>query len=256
MTTPNVPIVNAGMLYLNGMNISNDSVAPNFIVNISAGQARNVSSAAASSNLNDIISSASVAVDIRLSGAGGLDQGSVAAATKYAVFIVGDSTKYNNAAGMFSLSATDPVMPDGYDMLRRIGYVYTDGSSHILLFQQVGSGVDRWMYYDVPFQELTAGTQTAYTAINLASSVPAQATMVRCKLDFTPTNAGDQIDLQPTGATGAPGWAVLSGDVAGVNVLGMLDVPCNATPSIDYKITVAGSADLYVCAYLDQMGYV
>jgi hypothetical protein len=154
---------------------------------------------------------------------------------------------------MLSLSASDPLLPAGYDMFRRIGYVLTSGAAAILEFRQVGSSADRWMWYDVPLVELSAGNQTAYTAINLASSVPAQATMVNCKVLLTPTGADDDIQLQPTGATGAAGYAQMSGDAAGVISAGMLMVPCNATPSIDYKITAAGAADLYVSAYLDQL---
>ena len=92
MADPNLPAVNAGELYINGMAVSNDSTTPDEIINIAAGSCRD------STNVNDIVLSAAVDVSNVLSGAGGLDTGSVAVSSWYAVYILADSTKYNDPA--------------------------------------------------------------------------------------------------------------------------------------------------------------
>jgi hypothetical protein len=68
---------------------------------------------------------------------------------------------------------------------------------------------------------------------------------------LTPTGAADLAHLQPTGATGADGYAILSGPVAGVVMRAPLLVPCNGTPSVNYKVT--GTLTLNTKAYLDQL---
>ena len=146
---------------------------------------------------------------------------------------------------------TGPLLPLVASMSRRIGYVLTSGAAAILEFRQVGEGVNRWMWYDVGIQELNAGASAAYAAVDIASSVPATAAMVTFDAILTPTGAADLAHLQPTGATGATGYAVLSGPVAGAVMRAPLTVPCDATPSIDYKVT--GTLTLNTQAYLDQL---
>ena len=63
------------------------------------------------------------------------------------------------------------------------------------------------MWYDVGIQELNAGASAAYAAVDIASSVPATASMVTFDAILTPTGAADLAHLQPTGATGATGYA-------------------------------------------------
>ena len=200
------------------------------VITATAGRARN------STNENDIIASTALTVNAATIGAGGLDQGALANNTFYAVYLIGDSTFNNSTSMVISANVTTgPLLPFGYDMSRRIGYVLTSGAAAILEFRQVGEGVNRWMWYDVGIQELNAGASAAYAAVDIASSVPATATMVTFDAILTPTGAADLAHLQPTGATGATGYAVLSGPVAGAVMRAPLTVPCDATPGIDYK---------------------
>ena len=121
---PNTPIVNAGLKYANGLQLA---WASDETITIAAGAARD------SSNTNDIVLDASVTVSNIVSGANGLDTGSVAANTMYAVYLIGDSTGYESTAGLLSTDASSPNLPGGYDMYRRIGWVLTDATSDNLL---------------------------------------------------------------------------------------------------------------------------
>lgn len=235
-------MVNAPFLDIQGLRLAWTSAT---VITVGAGRARN------SSNLNDIISTATVTINAATQGAGGIDIGALANSTFYAVYAIGSSYSTATPSALISANLTQPLLPGDYDMYRRIGYVLTSGAAAILEFRQDGSGVDRWMWYDVGIAELTAGAQAAYTAVNIATSVPATATQVRFDVVLTPTGAADAVHLQPTGATGADGYAILTGAVAGVVQRAPLVVPCNATPSIDYKVT--GTVTLNTQAYLDQL---
>lgn len=264
MATPAVPVVNLGEKYINGFNLSWLTATT---LSITAGQARD------STNTCDILYKgqyqllnqdgmglnpdvtalpATMTINAAANGLNGLDTGALANNTMYAVYVVSDSYSNNPTGALLSASLTVPAaMPNGYDIYRRIGYVLTSGAAAILEFRQVGSSVDRWMWYDVGIQELAAGASAAYAAVNIATSVPATATAVLFDVLLTPTAAADAVHLQPTGATGANGYAILSGAVAGVVQRAPLVVPCNSTPSIDYKVT--GTVTLNTQAYLDQL---
>lgn len=236
------PMVNAPFLSIQGLRVAWTSGT---VITVAAGRARD------SSNLNDIILSSAVTINAATQGAGGLDIGALANSTFYAVYAIASSYSAASASALISADLDTPLLPANYDMYRRIGYVLTSGAAAILEFRQTGSSTDRWMYYDVGIQELNAGAQAAYTAVNLATSVPATATQVLFDVVLTPTGAADAVHLQPTGATGADGYAILTGAVAGVVQRAPLIVPCNATPSIDYKVT--GTVTLNTQGYLDQL---
>lgn len=246
-----IPLENAGTKYINGLRLTNDGTTPDEIVNIASGAARS------SSNNNDIELDAAVDVNNTLSGAGGLDDGSVAADTLYAVYLIGDSSKYNATAGLLSLASNaTPSLPFGYDMYRRVGYVLTDATSDFLLFDQRGNSADRTMWYrQAVATDITAGASAAYAAVDSSGSTPSQATQVLYRCTFTPTGANDELHLRSgDSAVAGDSQAVASGSAAGVVKLDMLWCPCGATAStsVDYKVTGSATA-LNVQAYVDQL---
>ena len=176
----NLPIVNSSQLYAVGYELTWASATT---LSLSAGRARN------STDENDIILSESVTINGAATGANGLDSGSLANATFYAVYAIDDSTGFNSVAGMISINTTSPLMPAGYDMWRRVGWVLTDGSAEFLLFWQYGNNKERMYYYDVGIAELTNGTSTSYAEIDLATSVPPIATEVLFDIAYTPARS-------------------------------------------------------------------
>src|SRR5258708_33714271 len=73
-------------------------------------------------------------INSAVNGVNGLDTGTIAASTQYAVYLIGDSRNYNNAAAVISLTSNypDPLMPSGYDSYRLIGFMATDGPTHFV----------------------------------------------------------------------------------------------------------------------------
>lgn len=87
MPIPNNPIVNSGLFYVNGLQISNVSVdVPSKQLNLTQGLARN------STNIADIVLSSNVLIDGTQNGRNGVDIGPLLPSRFYAVYVIGDST--------------------------------------------------------------------------------------------------------------------------------------------------------------------
>lgn len=251
---PQIPVVNAGMLYINGMNISNNATTPNTLLDVAAGSCRN------STNVNDIVISSTVTINTAAVGVNGLDTGTLAASTLYAVYAIGSSANQIGSgqpysafpgAAILSASFTAPVLPQGYDMYRRIGAIRINGSSNIVKFYQSGAGSARHMYYDVALATaITAGASATYVNVDLTGLMPNIATDANFLTVFTPTAGGNTVNLSVSGV-GAVGQAVMSGSVAAVAKTGVLSCPVLAT-GVYYKVTGSATA-ISVAGYVDQL---
>jgi hypothetical protein len=242
--TVNIPIVNAGLLYVNGLQLAR---ASNTTLTVQAGQARD------SSNVNDIIIDSAVTINGAANGFNRLDTGSLANNTWYAVYAIGDSTQNNPAGCQISANTSQPLLPDGYDMYRRIGWTLTDGSAHFLQFYQYGSDEKRNYWWDVGISELSGGAATTFTAINLLSSVPPIATNVRFDITFTPDGATELAEFRPTGSTATNGVVRFGCGVAAAQV-GSIVVPCQlvtGAPSVDYKVASGDTLTLLTTGFDD-----
>jgi hypothetical protein len=232
----NLPVVNAPYLGVDGLQIA---IVDDETATIQAGRARN------SSNENDIILTAAVTVSNLVNGINGLDTGTVAASTLYSLYLVGDSSLNNDPGVVLSLSASQPLLPVGYDMYRKIGYLRTDGTSDFLLGYWSGSSNERIFMYDAPIATaVTAGASTTDAAVSLATFVPAVAGLpVYIFFDLTPAAASRILTLKPYGAVGAP-WTVTS-QVTAVHMTGVALVQAQllvGVPNIEY-IWSAGGGD-------------
>ena len=123
-----------------------------------------------------LASSVSLTVDTSTVGANGLDTGTLAASTWYAVWVIWNGT---TTAGLISLSATSPTMPSGYTHKARVGWIRTDGTAnkYPLAFNQKGNRA----------QYVIAGALTAYPQMFYGTTSGAQAVAVG---SFCPTTAG------------------------------------------------------------------
>jgi len=242
-----IPVVNASNLYVDNLELSWTS---DEVIAIAAGRARN------STDENDIIVESALAVSNIVSGANGLDSGSVAASTMYAVYVIGSSYDVVPAAGLLSLASNSaPTLPEDYDMYRRIGWVLTDGTSDNLLFYQYGSDKTRQYYYDVGISELSAGSSATYAAIDLATSVPPIATNVIMDVAYTPNGATDVAEFLPFGSSATNGIVRFGYGVAGAQV-GQAVIPCeldSSVPKIQYKVTAGDALTLLTSGYYDYL---
>ena len=152
--------------YLYGFEISNGT-DPDSEINIEPGVCKDLT------NTRPIILSAGTTIDITLSGAGGLDTGTVANDTWYYIWAI-YSTSTGMADAMFSASATSPTMPSGYDYKRRVrGAVLTDGTADIITFDQI----DNYFIFTSKIVELDTLTP-ATSKTNLTVSIPDSLTVM------------------------------------------------------------------------------
>lgn len=264
--TPEIPMVNAGVLYINGLQLSNNATTPLTLLNVAAGACRD------STNTNDIVISSNLVLNLAASGVLGLDTGAVAANTMYAVYAIGSSTNQIGNGQPFSAfpgsvvlstSFVRPYLPAGYDMFRRIGAVVTSGASQFVVFAQTGTSNSRKMIYGIPrATSITAGNAVVYTAIGLnavAPTVPAVAGVTAFfRAALTPTAAGNQVFLYSVaGASTTLSLDAVSGDVAAVAHTATISCPIAVTAGVAnaaYRVSAGGDAvALPVSGYEDVL---
>lgn len=242
----NIPVVNAGEKYIYGLGLSNDGTTPDEIVVIATGAARN------STNVNDIVVSSALSVSNIVSGANGLDTGSVAASTWYAVHVIGDSTSYESVAGLLSTSSTAPVLPAGYDMFRHIGWICTDATSDFLLFKQYGEGKDRWHYPDATIQVLNAGSSATFADVDCNATTPPAmpnlANQILLDALYTPNGATDVADFRVNGGAAAAGSISIGCGVAGAQRIS-LPMQTDANATFEYKVTAGDTLSLNLVGF-------
>lgn len=234
-------------LYINNMVIS---VASNTTLTVTAGQVRD------QENKWDIQTLSTITIDAATNGVNGLDTGELVLSTWYYVYAIGDSQGFNDSGFILSTDDSTPLMPPGYDVLRKLGYALTDASVHFLPATVLGNGTHRRHVWTTDIAVLSAGTATVttFTAIDCSGAVPPDADYTFCTLDvsFTPATAGDTASFRPTGsaATVVP---VVSGVVAAQPQklqLGVMAGLASGDMKIDYKNSAAsGSTTVYVNSF-------
>lgn len=150
--------------YLYGLGTSNNTLDTANDIDIAAGRCRD------DTNTQDIVLASTLVKRLDAAWAagtnqGGLDAGSKASGTWYAVYVIKNVTG-GAVDVLFSLSATSPVLPSGYTVKRRIGWIRTDGSSNIEQYTQ-RSDVFLWNTSAI---DVSGGVTT--TAALYALSVP------------------------------------------------------------------------------------
>ncbi len=240
-------IINAGEKYVNGLGITR---ASDSALIMAAGQARN------SSNVNDIVLAAAVTNNGGSTGANGVDVAALANSSLYAVYVIGDSTKFKATASLLSLDVLQPALPGGYDMFRRVGWVRTDGTADLLEFHQYGEGVERTYYYDVGILELNAGASATYAQVDLSLAVPPIVTEVLFDTLYTPNGATDVAEFIPFGSVATNGVVRIGSGVAGAQVDSVW-IPSAldgaGVASIEYKVTSGDTLTMLVTGFRDQL---
>lgn len=150
--------------YISGCSLSNDSGTPNTIIDISAG-------VVCSDDQSTLMKTAAITKTTGSwtvgTGNGGLDTGSVAASTWYHIYII-ERLDTSVVDALISTSATSPTLPTNYTVKRRIGSIKTDGSSHLLAFNQNG---DEFLWAAV-VQDISISTLSTSGTLQALASVP------------------------------------------------------------------------------------
>lgn len=135
------------------------------------------------------VSTVSVSISTAVNGANGLDAGSIAAATFYAIYII-----YNGSttAGLLSLSGTSPTLPSGYTFFARFGWITTGAAStNLTRILQYGRDVQ---YVVTPATQtaasplITGTVANTLTAYSVASVVPTTASKIRILTQMASSN--------------------------------------------------------------------
>ncbi len=179
--------------------ISNNSADAHHDIDISAGDALDV----AGSQVIALTSSLTKRIDAAWSvgsNAGGLDTGSVAANTAYAVWLIRRSdTGGVDALFSTSFSSGSVTLPTHYDALQLIGWVATDGSSNIYTFEQSG---DHFELYRHPLVLTDSSITDATWETATLSELPP-----RCVANLTACHYSNATSGSPT----AYFWARMKG---------------------------------------------
>jgi hypothetical protein len=192
-------------------------------------------------------------INSAVNGVNGLDTGTIAASTQYAVYLIGDSRLYNVTAAMISLTSNvAPIMPAGYDSYRLIGFIETDGSSHFVYATHKPQNIGGLLqYYNSPaISVLSGGTSTTFAAIDLTASSAVPTTtlpnvIVGLLVTFTPAAVGDYVQFRPTGSSATGNIPTIVGLQAGIaqsQYLVMIAGVGSSKPEIDYLVSSGSDA--------------
>lgn len=255
-----IPIVNQGNLYVDGLQTIQSG---DFTQRIFAGQARD------STNSNDIVVPNALQINIDTIGPNGLDQGILAPQTFYAVYVIGDSTGANPSAGLFSLNyKTSPLMPVGYDLFRRIGWMLTTATIQVKTVRlwQMGTGKTRTYYYDAANPiVLTNGHATSPTAVSVASAFPIASTAAGANLSveayaivtYTTASSANTVTFGASTNINGPTVVLSNGSVSTMIHPVWLPVRISgnpALPTFQYKTTsTSDSVSVAICAFRDYL---
>lgn len=171
-------------------------------------------------------------------GLNGLFTGAVAASTWYAIWIVSGTS--GNGSGLHLSSDLATVLgdaPAGYNLFgAHVGWMLTDGASDWVLLSQVDNRVTI-----VGINALAAGSNVAYTLINLATIIPTTAKAVFGTLEGVVGSVSFEGFLASS-STGLGEVKIRDNIVAVAKTLGApFIIPVITSQSIYYKRSGAGS---------------
>jgi hypothetical protein len=199
-----------------------------------------------------IRTTAPIVANIAVAGAGGLDTGAEASNTFYSIFVIADSTGVLPPNSLLSTGGDTPtLLPAGYDIWRRVGYVRNNSSSDFREFVTYGQGAERSIQYRDALssrQQLTGGAATIVTAVNCGALVPNSAPYVLLQLAQRGT-VGVSFYDDPTQLLANAQRSLLAGNTA-------CDVKMRLSSSqrIAYANAAAGGlVDVWVLGYEEQL---
>jgi hypothetical protein len=239
--------------YLTGLGISNNTTTPNTKLDVAIGSTFD------STAVYQMTLSTPLTINAATNGLNGLDTGTLAASTVYAVYLVGDPVDLNPTGAILSLgyNTTFPLLPSGYSVFSLIGFCTTDSSAHILkgYWESGASSTARKFFYDAPqATSVTAGNATSFTAVDLHTLVPTLASgnlfgftpfpkSIYINSSYVPATAGNSFEMTPAGGTGNA--ITVTGQVATVPVTtqSLISVTnLSNVPTIEYKVSNGSDA--------------
>lgn len=183
-----------------------------------------------SGNNSRRLSNVSVTADITVSGAGGLDTGSEASSTWYAIYVIYNSTT-STVNSLLSVSATSPTLPTDYTFFKMVGWIYNNSSSNFISFYQYGT--NSWVAQSDVFID-KAGV-ASYTSQSLSAFIPPTAVAATGIYGATNTS-GD--------------WMAVAANTSGIGVA-ITNAPDSGSPADGYtscsqfRVPIISSQTIY-----------
>lgn len=188
-------------------------------------------------------------------GALKLDKGSLAADTWYYIWVICKAAGADPTA-LISLSATTPTLPANYLYQRRVGSCRATSTSAIREFFTNSYNVH---WYGERYTPLSAGTQAAYTDVDLSTYLPPTSTTATLNLESTREASANGITVKPKGISTSARYMVqfIQGNGA-TKVTGRTSAfcPTDENQTIQYFVTSVtnnGSGTIYLMGYADNL---
>jgi len=240
--------INASKTYITGLKVAASTTDTSEVV-VSPGCATSVSGVDTLNSVSSLIG------DLDLSGAGGLDTGSKANSTFYAVYII-KRISDGDLKILFSLvyESTGPLMPSGYTERRYIGDVLTTSTGEITDFRIYEEG--RNLEYtwarnrkNPPFNVLTNGASVSFATINLSGTIPVTSVAVRLVINNDNSPSAYLNERDSAGGIDQPfGVILVRGKDSDNPWMGVTSVR-----EIEYCMVASmGSLDVFVVGYRVQ----
>lgn len=211
----------------------------------------------------NMATTADIVLDITNSvGALGLDQGSEASSTWYAVVLIADVTNVLAPSAVLCTEANYPdslVLPTGYDHYRRVGYVRNDSGSDLIEGVQYG---DKVLHYTENTIATSFSTTTFTDQATNSFTCPGSPF---CWVSFQRhdgSSAGSQTYYHKAGVGGSTGGIEVihsqgtTGGHAHANssTAGPVMIPIlNATRQFSVRVTANTLASLDITGYIDPL---
>ena len=181
---------------------------------------------------------AGVNLTLNTAGAGvnGLDTGTIAASTWYAVWVINNGT---TTASLLSLSPTAPTMPGGYTHKARVGWIRTDGTvnKYPIAFVQRGKRVQYALAGALTaFPQMFYGITSGVQAVAVGSFCPTTAGAIALSWGVAGNGSGAAIAIGPSAAA-------TDASSSGFAYLGSSSVSFSATNNC---LVVLESTSIYV----------
>lgn len=174
-----------------------------------------------STNAVQMALSGSHTLNMAASGAGGLDTGTIAATTWYAVVVInGTSGTTVMATKETAGSPISPTMPSGYTKYRYVGSIFSNGSTQVAQFFQTGQN----FYFAAPINDLSSAGVNSVQVVTLTIPrgiivFPDMSWVIGNNSLFVfpatiSTDTGWQISASASGTTGAAAIATIASNTS------------------------------------------
>lgn len=209
-----------------------------------------------STNAYDINSITTISINTASSGANGLDTGSMANDTWYAVYIIADSSLSNDEEALISLDDALPTLPGTHDLFRRIGWVKTEfAATSLHAFWQRGISMKKEYNWELDKSVtiiLSEAQASIKTTLEFSSFAPTTCREVIFNAYSTDAGGGDVLEFFSMPAIGGVTVTNNSLYIIAKENSAFWRIGCNTSQQIQYSSSNK-KTNLYSLGFVDEL---